>query len=581
MKIKTKFQDEGISKRTISLEDQKRLILEGKDIEEIVFEGTDLEKTITNHATNALIVKEFMEESIKDPSGVLPGKTIFFCLSIAHARRIERIFDSLYPEYKGELAKVMVSDDPRVYGKGGLLDQFTRSDLPRVAISVDMLDTGIDVREIVNLVFAKPVYSYTKFWQMIGRGTRLLENKKIKAWCPEKDVFQVIDCWDNFEYFKLTPKGKEPKPQIPLPVRLVGVRIDKIEAAQAHGHNVIAEKEIVALRAQIAALPEKSVIVTEARANLARCEGEALWMPLTSDGLAFLRHAIQPLFRIVSQANFKAMRFEKDVLEASLAQLKGEKEKYAALTQNLTAQISELPLSVNVVAHEAALIQKAQTNHYWATITDQGFDQLTERLSPLMHYREGRVTGDRLAKFNFADVLKSKEYVEFGPEHESLSIAQYRQLVEQKIHDLTDSNPILQKIRDGQQVTDQEAEALAIHLHDEHPHITLKLLRRVYHHQRAPFVRFMRHILGIEILESFPDTVSRSIDQFITDHPTLTSHQLQFLSLLRDFLIDRGGIEKRDLIQAPFTIIHPSGIRGVFSPSQIDEIVELTERLVA
>ena len=95
LKIKTKFQDEGISKRTISLEDQKKLILDGKDIEEIVFEGTDLEKTVTNHATNALIVKEFMEESIKDPNGVLPGKTIFFCLSIDHARRIERIFDSL------------------------------------------------------------------------------------------------------------------------------------------------------------------------------------------------------------------------------------------------------------------------------------------------------------------------------------------------------------------------------------------------------------------------------------------------------------------------------------------------------
>jgi type I restriction enzyme, R subunit len=581
LKIKTKFQDEGISKRTISLEDQKKLILEGKDIEEIVFEGTDLERTITNHATNALIVKEFMEESIKDPNGVLPGKTIFFCLSIAHARRIEHIFDSLYPEYKGELAKVMVSDDPRVYGKGGLLDQFTRSDMPRVAISVDMLDTGIDVREIVNLVFAKPVYSYTKFWQMIGRGTRLLERNKIKAWCPEKDVFQVIDCWDNFEYFKLTPKGKEPKPLIPLPVRWVGIRIDKIEAAQVLGHTSIADKEIAALREHIAALPANSVNVIESRGNLARCEDDAFWKPLTADGLAFLRHAIQPLFRIVSQADFKAMRFEKDVLEASLAQLKGEKEKYAALTQNLTAQISELPLSVNVVAEEAGLIQKAQSNHYWAMITDQGFDQLSERLSPLMHYREVRVTGEGMAKFNFADVLKSKEYVEFGPEHESLSIAQYRQLVEQKVNELTASNPILQKIRDGQAVSEEEADALATQLHDEHPHITLKLLRRVYHHERAPFIRFMRHILGIEILESFPETVSRSIDQFITEHPTLTSHQLQFLSLLRDFLIDRGVIEKRDLIQAPFTVIHPSGIRGVFSPFQINEIVELTERLVA
>src|ERR1019366_1164822 len=81
------------------------------------FEGSELERTVTNHATNALIVKEFMEESIKDPNGVLPGKTIFFCMSMKHARRLEALFDSLYPEQKGEWAKVIVSDDPRVYGK--------------------------------------------------------------------------------------------------------------------------------------------------------------------------------------------------------------------------------------------------------------------------------------------------------------------------------------------------------------------------------------------------------------------------------------------------------------------------------
>jgi type I restriction enzyme R subunit len=581
LKIKTKFQDEGISKRTVSLEDQKHLILEGKEIEDINFEGSDLEKKVTNHATNALIVKEFMEESIKDPNGVLPGKTIVFCISMNHARRIEGIFDSLYPEYKGELAKVLVSDDPRVYGKGGLLDQFTRNDMPRIAISVDMLDTGIDVREIVNLVFCKPVFSYTKFWQMIGRGTRLLESKKIKPWCPAKDVFQIIDCWDNFEYFKITPKGKEPKPQTPLPIRFAGVRLDKIEASLAIGHTNIGEKEIASFRTQINALPPRSVTIMEAREQLAQCQAEVFWNPLTAEGIAFLRHAIQPLFRVVSQADFKAMRFEKDVLEASLAHLRGEKDKYAALTENLIAQISELPLSVNIVAQEAGLIQRAQTNHYWATMTDQAFDHLATHLAPLMHFRDGRDSAGGPAKFNFADVLAAKEYVEFGPEHESLSIAQYRNLVEQKVKELTANNTILQKIRDGQAVTDEEAEVLAAQLYAEHPHITLDLLRRVYQHRTAPFLRFIRHILGIEILESFPDTVSRSIDQFIAEHPGLSSGQLQFLHLLRDYLINRGGIEKRDLIQAPFTIIHPSGIRGVFSPSEINEILSLTERLAA
>jgi type I restriction enzyme R subunit len=98
MKIKTRFQAEGINKCSVSLEDQKRLILEGKEIAEINFQGTE----------------------------------------------IEEIFDSLYPEYKGELAKVLVSDDPRVYGKSGLLHQFMHDDMPRIALSVDMLDTGIE-----------------------------------------------------------------------------------------------------------------------------------------------------------------------------------------------------------------------------------------------------------------------------------------------------------------------------------------------------------------------------------------------------------------------------------------------------
>jgi len=256
MKIQTKFQIAGISKRTISLEDQKKLILQGKEVEEINFEGSQLEKQVINKGTNTLIVREFMEESIKDANGVLPGKSIFFCATKAHARRIEEIFDKLYPQHKGEMAKVLVSDDPRVYGKSGLLDQFTNNDMPRVAISVDMLDTGIDVREIVNLVFAKPVYSYTKFWQMVGRGTRLLETNKPKPWCLEKDVFLILDCWDNFEYFKLNPKGKELKPQLPLPVRLVGLRLDKIEKACDSGHADIATREIVKLRVQVAALPQ-------------------------------------------------------------------------------------------------------------------------------------------------------------------------------------------------------------------------------------------------------------------------------------------------------------------------------------
>ena len=587
MKIKTKFQDEGIKKRTISLEDQRKLILEGKDIEEINYEGTEIEKKVINRGTNALIVREFMEESIKDGNGVLPGKTIFFCISKAHARRVEEIFDSLYPEYKGELAKVLVSEDPRVYGKGGLLDQFVHNDMPRIAISVDMLDTGIDVRELVNLVFAKPVYSYTKFWQMIGRGTRLLEPEKIKSWCTQKDNFLILDCWDNFEYFKLSPRGKEVKPQIPLPVRLFGVRLEKIEEAQTQNNSEIVSKEIQKIRKQVEALPKNSVVIMEARNSLQRLEDENFWNNLTTDKMEFLEAVVKPLLRTVSDADFKAMRFEKDIVEVSLAHLAGETDKFETLKESIIEEIGELPLSINIVAREQELIRKAQNNHYWVTpansgagILEEKFDELIQKLSPLMKFREA-VIPLAPANFNLKDIVAEKEYVEFGPQHEALSVAKYRELVEKKINELVSNSAILQKLKQGQEITPEEAEQLAEELHNEHPHITIDLLRKVYNHRKAALVQFIKHILGIEQLESFSETATKAFDDFIAKHSYLTSRQLQFLDLLKNFVLEKGDVSKRNLIESPFTMLHPEGIRGIFNQKEIDEILRLTEKVSA
>lgn len=580
IKIKTKFQAEGISKRTIALEDQKNLILEGKEIEEINYEGTDLEKKVVNRGTNALIVREFMEECIKDANGVLPGKTIFFCATKAHARRMEEIFNSLYPEYRGELSKVLVSEDPRVYGKGGLLDQFTNNDMPRIALSVDMLDTGIDFRELVNLVFAKPVYSYTKFWQMIGRGTRLLEPEKIKPWCTEKDGFLILDCWDNFEYFKLNPRGKELKGQIPLPVRLFGVRLDKIEKANELNETEITKNEIEKLRKQISTLPQNSIVILDAKHELQRLDDENFWNHLSIDKIEFLKSVIKPLFRTVSDTDFEAMRFEKDIVEVSLAKLVEEKEKFETLKDSIIQKIAELPLSVNIIAKEEELIRRSQTNHFWSTVTEDKFDELVVKIAPLMRFREAIIPLGP-AKFNFKDLVSEKEYVEFGPQHEALSIAKYRELLEQKVNELVSSNPLLQKLKEGKEITSTEAEQLAEELHNEHPHITIDLLRRVYNHRKAQFVQFIKHILGIEILESFNESVSKAFDDFIAKHSYLSSRQLQFMDLLRNFILEKGELQKRNLVESPFTLIHPQGIRGVFSPAEIDEILIFTEKLIA
>lgn len=367
-------------------------------------------------------------------------------------------------------------------------------------------------------------------------------------------------------------------------MRLVGLRLDKIEKAIDLTQVQVAEREIAKLRRQISQLPQSSVIIKEAAASLARLDEENFWITLNHQRLEFLRSEIKPLFRTVSEADFKAMRFERDLLEFSLARLSEEKEKGETLKEGIVEQISELPLSVSFVKAEESLIRAAQSNHYWAktdAITlEDALDELNSRLGPLMKFREQQ-TGPGPTHLDLKDEIYRKEMVEFGPQHESVSISRYREMVEAMIAELTAHNPILQKIKNGEEVSPGEATALAELLHAEHPHITEDLLRQAYKNRKARFIQFIRHILGIEILKSFPETVSEVFDQFIGQHTNLSSRQLEFLNLLKGFIIEREKVEKKDLINAPFTVIHPQGIRGVFSPAEINEILKLTERLAA
>jgi type I restriction enzyme, R subunit len=581
LRVRSKFQLEGIHGEALPPAIQKKLVAEGKDIEDIDFEGTDLERKVTNSGTNALIVREFMEESIKDPSGTLPGKTIVFAISKAHARRLQDLFDALYPEHQGRLARVLVSDDRYVYGKGGLLDQFKTQDMPRVAISVDMLDTGVDVLEVVNLVFAKPVYSYVKFWQMIGRGTRVLDTEQAKRrpWCTEKDRFLIIDCWSNFEYFQMNPKGREPGEQVPLPVRLFRARLEELEAALATSRGDVAERVKSDMRRDLADLPANNVLVQEAAEHLATVGEDAFWEKLGVDDLHFLRVFVAPVLRARSGADFKAMRFETEVVELATALLSDNQDAFEAIKESVVVQVSELPLTVNVVAVEQELIEEVQRAHWWATPTDGKLRELVTRLAQLMKFRQTR--RDPMMKLDLDDLVAIKEWVEFGPDNERMSTAAYRAKVEDYIRNLARENPILLKILQGEDVSEEEVGALGDLLAADDPFVTEDLLRKIYDHRKARFLQFIRHILGLEMLESWTETVTRAFDDFIAGHTTLSFQQVRFLRTLRTFILQTGRLSKKDLIGAPFTQIHPKGIRGLFQPGEIEEILRLAERLVA
>jgi type I restriction enzyme R subunit len=580
LEIQSKFQVQGIHGEELSPDEQRKLIAEGKDLEEIDFEGSDIERKVTNSGTNLLILREFMEECIKDPSGTLPGKTIIFAFSIAHARRLVDIFDKMYPEQEGKLARVLVSEDPRVHGKNGLLEQFRFRDMPRVAVSVDMLDTGIDVREIVNLVIAKPVYSYVKFWQMIGRGTRVLDNKEIKPWCPEKDKFLIIDCWSNFEYFGMHPQGREPSQQIPLPVRLFNTRLDKLEIAITQNITEAIEFSKSDLRKDISILPENNVVVKDNKSCLAAVEPEQFWSQLKQDDIQYLRSFIAPIMRVRTDADFKAMRFEMEVVEFSTACLAGDLDKAEILKAGIILQVSQLPLSVNIVAREKKLIEEVQKDEWWRNSTEEKLHKIIDHLAPLIQFRD-EFRQSTIMELDIEDIISLKRYVTVGPENQRIPVETYRERIERYIQELVDKNPVLQKIKAGGRITDDEINQLAKLLEKQDPHITVDLLRTAYDNKSAQFIQFIKHILGLEEIESRNQTIARKFDEFIAQHNTFTSLQIQFIQMIRTFIIQTGKVEKTSLIDEPFTKIHPMGIRGVFNESEIEEILEFTDHLVA
>lgn len=578
LKVRTKFQKDGIRKDNISLAEQQKLLADGKEPEEINYEGSDIERKVTNRGTNALIVQEFMEECIKDETGTLPGKTIFFAMTMKHARRLQEVFDDLYPEHKGNLAKVIVSDDSRVYGKGGLLDQFINNDFPRIAISVDMLDTGIDIRELVNLVFAKPVFSYTKFWQMIGRGTRLLEKNKIKPWCKQKDKFLVIDCWENFEYFQMNPAGKTENLTKPLPVRLFEARLKLLAIYEKQSDKVNYEKTIKQIVNDIDSLPSNNVIIKDALSKLDSLD-KFFWQKLDENKKSFLQKDIAPLLRARTQIDKDAMSFELKMLIYQIAILTNESpERIHALQEVLIALVSDLPLSVNIVAKEKDLIEEIVNSNYLAKTEIEKLDEVIEKIAPLMRYREEGIKPDQ-ESLDLRDITREKEYIKYGPSHEQTTIKKYKEKVEELIQGLSSENPILLKIKQGQEISKEEIISLERTLSAYEPYPTQENLQKAYDARRVDFLDLIKYILGVSGYITFSEKVSVAFDEFIAEHNTMSPKQLQFLDALKKFIIDNGQLTKKDLVQDPLNSVYSGGFTGLFTHQMQQQILQFTQKV--
>lgn len=562
----TQFQIQGIQGESLPEPLKQMALDQGVDLEELDFEGTDLEKSVVNQGTNDAIVREFMTRCRKDAQG-LPHKTIFFAVSHAHAKRLYESFNRLYPELQSQgLAEIIDSHMERA---DALLDDFKFKAMPRVAISVDMLDTGVDVPSIQNLVFAKPVFSRVKFWQMIGRGTRLHTDPRTGE---IKCDFLIIDHWKNFAYFQLNPEGEVDRPSEPLPVRLFRERLTRwqLEEAQTRpSHATVAN-----LQAMLTALPRQSIDVrphTETLDQLARA-----WPTPEPATIERLSHTLAPLMRLVPGQSLDEQQWRLWCERAALALLQGDVDQLGRLRDHIQEALYRLPDDIPEVREQREVLAFVLSPGFWQHLDLLRLDDLQDRFAPLMRFRVRE--GGQPIEINLPDRIAQRHWIIYGPTGEGAFTDSYREQVEAFVRRLADDHPTLDKLKRGEPVNDDELDAVATSLNQADLFVTTETLRQAFDAPRASLVELLRHILCQDA--RLPDRearVQQAFDTFIAAHPRLRANQLAFLRAVKSAVLRHGRINRAALSQPP--LAHVGKVEALFAQHDIDELIALAERL--
>lgn len=549
---RTKFQVDGIRGKDLSNEDRKKLEEEGIDPDGIDFAGTDLERKVTNDETLRLHVTEFIENSIKDPDGTLPGKSIIFAMSHAHAKRIYETFLELYPQWAG-LAEII---DSHMEHPNDTLKRFKTEDMPRVAISVDMLDTGVDVPTVTNLAFMKPTYSKIKFWQMIGRGTRIVTDDNEKDWCPagSKDNFRILDYWGNFEYFNLNPEGDEPSQTTPVPVRFFRVVASVLREALNGGDQDLVDRAKQELRDLIDDLPTESAGVREEREMVERISQDAWWVQLDDPKIRLLIHNAAPLMRFLGGVDLKGLGFAARCYDYLLASLKADQNASETAADRLREDLLRLPVDHPEIDKHRDLVTASYQTEWAQELDHDTVLELRTKLAGFMKYRQKEAS--EIIRLDLDDVFKEQRWITVGPEAKEFNVDDYRERAETRIRALAAEHPAFLKVATGEPLTDQDVAAIEAELHQPELYVTEKSLKAAYAAPHGSLVELIRHALGVEELPSRAEALREAVRAFIDEvqqRTTLTSEQLLFLRLFERRLVEAGRVERGDLYQDPFT----------------------------
>jgi type I restriction enzyme R subunit len=566
----TQFLREGIRLDILTKEQIQELEEQGEDPAQYDFSSEQIDKIIYNKDTNRAILRNLMENGLRDATGQLPGKSIIFARNHQHAVLMRQMFDEMYPQYGGRFCQVIDNYDPRAEQ---LIDDFkgdgANSELT-VAISVDMLDTGIDIPEILNLVFAKPVRSPVKFWQMIGRGTRL----KPDLFGPGKDkkIFRIFDHWGNFERFEMGYRPAEPTQSKPLLQLVFEERILLAETALRMSEVAVFNEVIELIAKDIEALPEESVSVRERWREKRAVSVPATLKAFAPATVAMLRQVIAPLMQ---WRNVRGLSdaYALDLLMArtQIAVLQKSAD-VADLKIDLLDRLSVLQMHLNPVREKAEVIKRVKSDEFWNGVTVADLESVRKPLREVMHHRDRQGTMSLPAKI--IDVTEDAAGFQTNRRATSLKTVDmkaYQQIVEAELKRHFDTNPTLKKIRAGESVSEADIQALVSLVLIQSPNASREVLEEFFAETAGPLDFAIRSIVGLD-----PEAVAARFADFARRHPSLTAKQTRFLGLLQNHIARFGSVTLDRLYEQPFTVVDADGLDGVFEkPEEIDDLLDI------
>lgn len=568
--VPIKFQRNGIKYAELSDEEKQQYEeqftdpITGEFPNEI--EANALNNWLFNTDTVDKVISHLMQNGIKVEGGDKLAKTMIFARSHKHAKFIEERFNIQFPQYTGEFLKVIDYHEEYKYD---LLNKFKgKQNMPQIAVSVDMLDTGIDVPEVANLVFFKPVRSSTKFWQMIGRGTRLC--KDLFGYGINKKEFLIFDFCENFEFFNNKPKGIEGTSGKSLSQRLFELRLRLSFVLQNQDEIIMKEygaSILTGLILQTQSLNTESFIVRQHWREVEKYRDANAWNALTDLDVKELFDHIAPLMTETDQDEM-SKRFDALMLDIQLSVLNGE-EKQAGLIQKVVNTAGKLSKKASIpsVARKMDFIKDAQNKTFWEAGDILAIERLRIELRELIKFIDLESTPIYFTMFE-------DEFEPNTVEHQLIygfnDLAAYKRKVEQYLKE--HSNHItIHKIRNNIQITKGELGELEFMLFNQGELGTKEEFVKAFGEQ--PLGKFIRGIVGLDT-----NAAKLAFGEILSGQ-TLNSQQIRFMDTIINFFTAKGVIEPQMLFEPPFSDINTSGIMGIFDESTSTAILTLITQI--